>query len=131
MYTEIRDGRITLDAKEWEDHVDKNADLKDFEAIFQIAKIPILKHWSLANPYWPDYHNYFRVSLNWFLFRTKYGLIKIGWRKRVISIEWEDTNIRKIVTEDNVTKDETSVHAWGEEKAVEYLKELVKGESDE
>jgi len=62
----------------------------------------------------------------WWLVKTKHGLIEIGWRKRVISIDWSDTPIRKHVTKDDVTKDLTSVHAWSLEKAVEYLKAFRK-----
>ena len=60
----------------------------------------------------------------WWLVRTSRGLIKIGWRKRVINIDWSDTNLRVIVTPDDVTKSVVMVHAWSEEKAVEYLKAL-------
>lgn len=60
----------------------------------------------------------------WWLIKTPFGLIEIGWRKRVISIDWSDTAARVVVTSDEVTKDRTSVHAWSEEKALEYLKAL-------
>ncbi len=57
----------------------------------------------------------------WWLVKTKHGLIEIGWRKRVISIDWSETPIQKIITEDDVTKSETMVHAWSVNKAIEYL----------
>ncbi len=47
-----------------------------------------------------------------------------SWRKRVISINWEATTIRTIVTDDEVTKGEDHVHAYGTLKAVEYLTTL-------
>lgn len=50
------------------------------------------------------------------------GPITIGWRKRVIEINWLSTG-RKIsgVTDDEVTKSETMVHAYGYSRALEYL----------
>lgn len=62
----------------------------------------------------------------WWLVKTQYGFIKIGWRKRVIHIEWTDTPIRAIVTEDELTKDPYYVHAYSITKAVEYLTEWNK-----
>jgi hypothetical protein len=57
----------------------------------------------------------------WWLVRTPAGLVQIGWRKRVINIDWSDTDVRTVVTSDDVTKTETYVHAWSEAKALEYL----------
>lgn len=92
-------------------------------AFFELAGIPITKMYRLENAYWPDHPDYAeRRALNpWWLVMTPYGPIKIGYRKRVISINWEDTPTRVIVTEDNVTKEETLVHAWGTMKCLEYL----------
>jgi hypothetical protein len=59
----------------------------------------------------------------WWLIKTEYGFIKIGWRKRVIHIEWSDTTIRAIVTKDELTKAVDYVHAYSVAKAVEYLTE--------
>lgn len=59
------------------------------------------------------------------LVKTRYGLMEIGWRKRVIQIDWRDTNLRRVVTADDVTKTDTCVHAWSVEKAVEYLRVLA------
>jgi hypothetical protein len=63
----------------------------------------------------------------WFLFRTEFGCIQIGWRKRVIKIDWSDTPFRggREVTNDDVTMDDTYVHAWGYGKAVQYLDTLL------
>lgn len=60
----------------------------------------------------------------WWLVETRNGLIRIGWRKRVISIDWESTELRQVITDNDVTKDEQSVHAWGYAKALEYLTAL-------
>lgn len=57
--------------------------------------------------------------------KTPAGLIVIGWRKRVINIDWHDTPIRKIITEDPNTKSETMVHAWNNQEALKYLTALA------
>lgn len=62
--------------------------------------------------------------LPWFVVTTRVGRIQIGWRKRVISINWSETAVRKIVTADNVTKDDRTVHAWNLEDAAKYLRVL-------
>ena len=63
----------------------------------------------------------------WFLCHTPDGDIKIGWRKRVISIEWKE-NFKpfdmSIFDSENVTKWERGIHAWGKNKAYEYIKKV-------
>lgn len=65
----------------------------------------------------------------WFIVETEKGPIKIGWRKRVISISWKGSNITHngdvLFKDENVTTWETGCHAWGEDKAVEYLRRLL------
>ena len=64
----------------------------------------------------------------WFVVNTEFGRIIIGWRKRVINIDWSKIdseavlNIINLFNEEDVTKGKTSIHAWGWEKAQEYLK---------
>jgi hypothetical protein len=95
---------------------------KEAQAIFQLAGIPTTTYWELTNKYW----NRNDETGPWWLFKTPVGLIRIGWRKKVIEIDWSDTPLRKIITDDDVTKDTTSVHAWSHLKAVEYLQTLWK-----
>ena len=65
----------------------------------------------------------------WFLFHTIDGDIKIGWRKRVISIEWQENykpfDMNELFGTENVTKWEEGgkrgIHAWGKDPALEYL----------
>jgi hypothetical protein len=92
-------------------------------AIFLLAGIDISSVFELPNGYWPDVPNYaeLRRESPWWLVRTEAGMVKIGWRKRVISIDWSDTCVRQVVTLDDVTKDEALVHAYSYGKAVEYL----------
>lgn len=95
-------------------------------ATFELANITVKTWFALENCYWPAYPNYFGLRTPWYLAMTDWGPIKVGWRKRVLSINWETTMIRKIVTEHAVTKSDVMVHAYKYEDAVSYLKELVK-----
>lgn len=67
--------------------------------------------------------------LPWFIVTTNKGRIKIGWRKRVIHIEWTDTiiedNAETLFSEEDVTKYGKVIHAWGYEKAKEYIDKLL------
>lgn len=97
--------------------------IEEVQALFTLANIPINKSYELKNKYWPDSY----VSTDsWWLVTTPYGNIEIGWRKRVLSIDWSETKLRYIITQDQVTKEETMVHAWSYAKAVEYLTVLSK-----
>ena len=85
--------------------------------------------------------------LPWFRFHTSDGDIIIGWRKRVISIEWQENfkpfdmdifngenvtkwceNFSHIPTSINhgmlTTTGKRGIHAWGREKAIKYLKKV-------
>lgn len=61
----------------------------------------------------------------WFIVTTPIGHIKIGWRKRVINIDWTHTTQKEcacnLFPNEDVTKGEYYIHAWGYEKAKEYL----------
>ena len=74
--------------------------------------------------------------IKWFVVTTKIGRIKIGWRKRVINIDWSDTVLSKLSGEElfaNVEstkggkseRDNCYVHAYGVEKATEYVQHLL------
>ncbi len=71
---------------------------------------------------------YYLRHLPWFIVTTKLGRIKIGWRKRVIEIDWSDSIIkhdaRELFPDENVTKGEKYIHAWSLEKAKEYIEAL-------
>lgn len=95
-------------------------------SIFTLAGIEVLHCWEINNRYWGSSYRTNPDISSWWLAKTQVGIIEIGWRKRVISIHWEDTSIKQIVTEDDVTKDVSGVHAYSVPKAVEYLTELRK-----
>lgn len=70
----------------------------------------------------------------WILFHTPDGDIIVGWRKRVISIEWQENykpfNMNELFSAEDVTKWEEDgkrgIHAWGDNKAFEYLEKVRK-----
>jgi hypothetical protein len=93
-----------------------------FKEIFDQAKIEVLNHYQIPNEYWSGIR--MCAENPWWLVQTNIGMIKIGWRKRVIEIDWSTTLLRSIVTEDDVTKESTMVHAWTKEKAISYLTNL-------
>lgn len=98
-------------------------------ALFLLAGIEVKSIHELANKYWPMTEGYrsAREKDPWWLVQTHFGLIEIGWRKRVISIDWSNTELRIILTKDQVTKEINMVHAWSYAKAVEYLTSLRQG----
>lgn len=67
--------------------------------------------------------------LPWFIITTKVGRFKIGWRKRVISIDWSETRgtllCEDLFDGENVTKGERDIHAWDLEKAKEYINRIL------
>lgn len=95
-------------------------------AVFLLAGIRVDSQDELPNEYWPRVPDYrqLRDESPWWLVHTELGMVKIGWRKRVISIEWGRPEYRCIVTKDEVTKDEKMVHAYSYADAVKYLDEL-------
>lgn len=67
--------------------------------------------------------------LPWFDVTTNKGRIKIGWRKRVIQIDWENSTIqedaRTLFPDEDVTRFDKVIHAWGTQKAKEYIDKLL------
>ncbi len=69
------------------------------------------------------------AHLPWFVVTTSVGRIKIGWRRRVISIDWTETQGTKTSDElfaaEDVTKDARGIHAWSVEKAKAYIAAII------
>ncbi|HAR43489.1 MAG TPA: hypothetical protein DCS07_12795 [Bdellovibrionales bacterium] len=67
--------------------------------------------------------------LPWFVVTTEVGRFKIGWRKRVINIDWSETVGTKTAEElfpsEDVTKWEQSIHAWSLDDAKRYIEKIV------
>lgn len=97
---------------------------EEVEAIALLAGLTVTGKHSIVNTYWPAHSSYddVRAKNPWWVLQVEGGQITIGWRKRVIAIDWSFTKRRGQVTEDDVTKDHSSVHAWTHAKAVEYLR---------
>jgi len=97
-------------------------------AMFEVAGFKTLNVWELVNQYWGNVPDYYQIARDspWWLVKTDFGLIRIGWRKRVIEIDWSDTKYRGKVTDDNVTQNDTYAHAWSELDATRYLCKLNK-----
>lgn len=95
------------------------------KALFLLAGFKVTRCHRLQNKYWPESYVEERRNSPWWLVITEFGPIEIGWRKRVISIDWQDTAARIEVTNDDVTKDKTMVHACSYVKALQYLTTLA------
>lgn len=95
------------------------------QAFFALANIEVKNFHRLENCYWPDVEDYAqrRRDNPWWLVQTEMGMIKIGHRKNVTSVDWSDLpeKYHIVVTEDDVTKDATMVHAWTYPKLLGYL----------
>lgn len=93
------------------------------KSLFILAGLKVNRVWKLQNQYWPEVDDYLKIrAMNpWWLVMTEYGLVELGWRKRVVSIDWSATDVRAVVTTDDVTKCDTLVHAWNLPDAVKYL----------
>lgn len=96
-----------------------------FRSVFEAAGYPEAVFNEIANGYYAGDP----CMPPWFHVRTHIGVIEIGWRKRVINIDWSrcrfgNKDIAALFKDENVTVGETYVHAWGKEKAVEYLTKI-------
>lgn len=82
----------------------------------------------IPNGYQPS-DSYFQ-HLPWFKVTTIIGRIKIGWRKRVISIDWSETVVKKssfeLFPDEEVTRSAWEIHAWSLLKAKEYIQKIMK-----
>lgn len=68
-------------------------------------------------------------QIPWYIITTIRGRIKLGWRKRVIQIDWSDSAIKSpakdLFPEEDVIMDGKMIHAWGYEKARLYIDKLM------
>lgn len=65
----------------------------------------------------------------WLLVTTRVGVVKVGWRKRVLVVDWSASDVTKtaadLFADENTTKDGRMIHAWSYEKATEYLTKIA------
>lgn len=96
-----------------------------FRGLLDASEIPYTEMRAIPN----EYHSGLYDN-PWFIVETKYGPLRIGWRKRVISISWEaftvNVNGSDLFRDEKVTKAHNYIHAWGKDKAFEYLQKLSK-----
>lgn len=90
-------------------------------ALLDLSSIKVNAIWKLPNDYWGTD----AITGPWWLVRTNKGMLRLGWRKRVLELDWSDTPIKLVVTSDEVTKTESMVHANTLAKAAEYLTTLA------
>ena len=103
-----------------------NFTIEQARALVFLAGFNVNKIWTLENRYWPKHQSYDDVRNNspWFLLSTDHGMIEMGWRKRVLSIDWEGTINRERLIEDDVTTNGTTyIHAWPHDNGL-YLNAL-------
>lgn len=101
-------------------------DLLTAYTMFDLAGFKVTSITEIPNDYWPrtSLYEQLRAESPWFVVGTTIGAVRIGWRKRVISIEWDSSTYSGIITEDDTTKDQHMVHAWTNADAVKYLSNL-------
>jgi hypothetical protein len=61
----------------------------------------------------------------WYVVTTTIGHFKVGWRKRVLVLDWSRTTVKVTSTglfsHEDTTKGEHMIHCWSYTKATEYL----------
>ncbi len=107
--------------------------LAQVQAIFLLAGIDLISALPIDNQYNKD-----RTEDPWWLVTTPHGVICLGWRNRVISIEWSNTGVAyplidpegrelnsfKHPVKNGNTQWETGAHAYGFGQTVDILTAL-------
>lgn len=103
--------------------------LQCYHQILRAAGIPGRVR-TITNQYWPEHPDYddIRKKHPWVDVYTECGVIRMGWRKRVISIDWSNGMFGAygwdVVGDKTITHGENYTHAWGYEAAEACLKRL-------
>jgi len=100
-----------------------------FREVMERSEMPYTSMRAIPN----EYHSGL-YSNPWFIVETQWGPIRMGWRKRVINIDWSNSQIKhdgtvlfKKAYDNRITIWETGAHAYGKEQAIEYLRALSQG----
>ena len=93
----------------------------EFRRLFTAAGYGAFALKSLPNQYHGDQC---KCCAPWYDAYTQIGLIRLGWRKRVIEIDWSGTgtDLVTMFAKEEVTKTPRMIHAWGIEDAARYLR---------
>lgn len=103
----------------------RNDHVTELTELFKSAGFNTIHIEIIGNQYCSDACCY---KYPWIIVTTKKGRIKLGWRKRVMNLDWSESDIKAIGTElfkdEKTTTGEHYIHCWGKDKAIEYLKKL-------
>lgn len=95
-----------------------------FRKIFEEAAIDVTKVTPTKNEYCSCEN-----CAPWYIFETPLGKFKVGWRKRVINLAWEELIKElpvRIFSREKVTQGATYIHCWGYDAMLKYLKRIKK-----
>ncbi|MHA1469073.1 MAG: hypothetical protein ACTSSP_00780 [Candidatus Asgardarchaeia archaeon] len=124
-YLQIIQNKIEMEWAKVHEAKERNDHVTELTEIFKSAGFNVIHVEAIDSQYcskaccykWP-----------WVIVTTQKGRIKLGWRKRVINLDWSESDIKAIGMElfkgENVTTGEHYIHCWGKDKAIEYLKKL-------
>jgi len=100
-----------------------------FKEVMERSEMPYTSMRAIPN----EYHSGLYQN-PWFIVETQWGPIRMGWRKRVINIDWSSSDIKhdgtvlfKEICDKGITCWETGIHAYGKDKAIEHLRVLSQG----
>ena len=103
----------------------RNDHVTELTELFKLAGFDTIHVETIDNQYCGEACCY---RYPWVVVTTKKGRIKLGWRKRVMNLDWSESDIKAIGTElfkdENTTTGNHYIHCWGKDKAIEYLKKL-------
>ncbi len=103
----------------------RDAHVVELSELFKSAGFDPIHVETVANEYCSQsccYH------LPWIIVTTDKGRIKLGWRKRVLNLDWSDSDLgidgEVMFKGENTTTGQSYIHCWSYEKAIEYLTKL-------
>ena len=107
----------------------KSSEEKQFREVFADAGFKVSEVEAIPNRYCSC-----DQCAPWFVVKTEFGPVTIGWRKRVINIDWDELirddvhgeQVLGLFKDEDVTKGTGGIHAWGWDKAKEYLSRVHK-----
>ena len=99
------------------------------KSVFSLAGFDVSDTFRLENGYWPEAYHELRAADPWWAVKTQFGWIRIGWRKRVISISWTDLKVRELLDGNSATyrtQDLDMIHVTSFGEAVTFMDKLYK-----